>query len=231
VHTPALGRGLVVAAGGPIVAVGAAATGTLPPTGLEGVLAEDGLGLPPAIAVDPSLGVREVQNALYVVDGYADHPINTGFAKTRPTLWVQPRAVVALGSARPLIAATSASWGERNLIDPPAKDADDLAGPVALAAIGGSQRTIVIGSAESLTSSVFSGGASAADLWLTRAVRYLSGAPEPIVAVANRAPQQVRLLMTAAQRRAVIALCVGGIPLAWAILGGAVVWWRRRRAR
>jgi hypothetical protein len=230
VHAPARGSGLIVAAGGPSVAVAASANGTLPPTGLEGVLAEDGLGLPPAIAVDPSLGVREVQNALYVIDGYADHPINAGFAKTRPTLWVQPRAVITLGSARPLIAATSASWGERDLVALPEKDPDDLAGPVALAAIGSSQRSIAIGSAESLTTAVLTGGASAADLWLTRAVRYLSGA-EPTVAVANRAPQQVRLLMTAAQRRAAIAVCVGGIPLAWAVLGGAFVWWRRRRTR
>ncbi|HSR97043.1 MAG TPA: Gldg family protein, partial [Kofleriaceae bacterium] len=178
---PALARGggLLVIAGGPTVAVDASANRTVPPTGLEGVLAEDGLGLPPAIAVDPSLGVREVQNALYVVDGYAEHSINAGFAKTRPTLWIQPRAVVALGGARPLIVATSASWGERDLVDPPAKDPDDLAGPVALAAIGSSQRTIAIGSAESFTTAVLAGGASAGDLWLTRAVRYVSGVAEP----------------------------------------------------
>jgi hypothetical protein len=36
--------------------------------------------------------------------------------------------------------------------------------------------------------------------------------------------------MTTGQRRAVIALSVGGIPLAWAVLGGLVVWWRRRRS-
>jgi hypothetical protein len=37
--------------------------------------------------------------------------------------------------------------------------------------------------------------------------------------------------MTAGQRRAVIALSVAGIPLAWALLGGVIVWWRRRRTR
>src|SRR5262249_47307388 len=153
--------------------------GALPPTGLEGVLAAEGLGLPPAIAIDPSLAVREVPNALYVVNGYADHPINRGFAGARATLWTQPRAVVVSGAARPLVSATAASWGERNFVDPPAKDADDLAGPVALAAISGAHRVIAIGSADSLSSGVLASGASAGDLWLSRAIRYTAGAPEP----------------------------------------------------
>jgi ABC-2 type transport system permease protein len=217
------GGGLVVAAGDPV-------DGALPATGLEGVLAADGLGLPAAIAIDPTLGVRELPGALYVTDGYADHPINRGFARIRPTLWLQPRAVVATGAARPLIAATAASWGERDLIDPPARDPDDLAGPVALVAIGGAHRVIAIGSAESLTSRVLAAGSSAVDLWVARAIRFAAGAPEPSVAIASRAPDQIRLVMTTGQRRAVIALSVGGIPLAWAVLGGLVVWWRRRRA-
>jgi ABC-2 type transport system permease protein len=218
------GGGLVVAAAGPL-------NGALPPTGLEGLLVADGLGLPPAIAVDPSLGVREIPNALYVIDGYADHPINQGFARTRPTLWLQPRAVVAVRGAKPLVSATPASWGEVDLVNPPAKNADDLAGPVALAALGSTHRIIAIGSADSVTSAALAGGASAGDLWVARAIRFASGAPEPTVAVATRAPQQVRLVMSPDQRRAIIALSVGGIPLVWAIIGGAVVLWRRRRAR
>jgi ABC-2 type transport system permease protein len=217
--------------GGLVVAAGSLASGELPATGLEGVLAALGLGLPAAVAVDPTLGVRELPGALYVIDGYADHPINRGFARARPTLWVQPRAVVAIGGAKPLVAGTAASWGERDLVDPPAKDLDDLAGPVALAALGSAHRVIAIGSAESLTTQVLAGGASAGDLWLARAVRFVSGTPEPTIAVATRAPEQVRLVMTAGQRRAVIALSVAGIPLAWALLGGVIVWWRRRRTR
>jgi ABC-2 type transport system permease protein len=216
--------------GGLVIAASTLGAGGLLATGLEGVLAAEGLGLPAAIAVDPTLGVREVPNALYVIDGYADHPINRGFARARPTLWFQPRAIVATRGAKPLISATAASWGERDLVAPPAKDPDDLAGPVALAAIGSTHRVIAIGSAESLTTQVLAGGASAADLWLARAIRFASGTPEPTIAIASRAPDQVRLVMTAGQRRAVIALSVGGIPLAWAVLGGLLVWWRRRRA-
>ncbi|HEX4416354.1 MAG TPA: Gldg family protein [Kofleriaceae bacterium] len=219
------GGGLVVAAEvNPL-------TSALPPTGLEAVLGAEGLGLPAAIAIDPSLAPREVPGALYITSGYADHPINRGFAGARPSLWFQPRVVVATGGARPLISATPASWGERNFRDPPARDADDLAGPVAVAAIGSSHRVIAIGSAESLTTELLTASPSAIELWLTRAIRFASGAPEPTVAIARRAPDQVRLIMTPGQRRAVIALSVAGIPLAWILLGGAVVWWRRRRAR
>lgn len=219
------GGGLVVAAGDPTY-------GPLPATGLEGVLAADGLGLPAAIVIDPAPDLEvDLPHSFYVLRGYTDHPINRGFAGVRPTLWFRPRAVVALGGARPLIAATAASWGERNFIDdPPARDADDLAGPVALAAIGGAHRVIAIGSAESLTSRILSDRPSALDLWFAQAIRFVSGSPEPTVAIASRAPEQVRLLMTTGQRRAVIALSVGGIPLAWAVLGGLVVWWRRRRS-
>lgn len=218
------GGGLVVAGGGLV-------NGALPSTGLEGVLAAEGLGLPAAVAVDPALGVRELPSALYVIDGYADHPINRGFARARPTLWAQPRAVVATGGAKPLISATAASWGERDLVEPPAKDLDDLAGPVALAALGSAHRVIAIGSAEPFTTQILAGGASAADLWLARAIRFASGTPEPTIAIASRAPDQVRLVMTAGQRRAVIALSVGGLPLAWVVLGGLLVLWRRRRTR
>jgi hypothetical protein len=139
--------------------------------------------------------------------------------------------VIATAGAAPLISATAASWGETDLASaPPRKQEDDLAGPVAVAALGGRHRVIAIGSAESLSTAVLASGTSAGDLWLARAVRFVAGAPEPRVGVAARAPEQVRLVLTAGQRSAIVALSVAGIPLAWALLGGAVVYWRRRRA-
>ncbi len=220
------GKGLLVAAPSRTLA------GGLGTTGLEGVLAADGLGLPAAIIVDPTLAVREVQGALLVSDGYAEHPINAGFAKTRATLWFQPRPVATSGAARPLVSATPASWGERDLMtSPPEKQGDDLAGPVALAAIGNTQHVIAIGSAESMSSAVLGGGASAGDLWLARAIRFLAGAAEPRVDVAARTPSQVRLVLTTGQRNAISAVSVVAIPIAWALLGGLVVGWRRWRAR
>ena len=236
------GGGLIVAAG---AAVEAAAGVALPATGLEGVLAADGLGLAPAIAIDPELSIPELPGTLKVFTGYADHPIDRGFAGVRTTLWVQPRVVITTGAARPLISATPGSWGETNLFDPPAKDAADVAGPVALAAIGGSHRVVAIGSAASLSTSELSRGrsagplsmtgpsrgVSAADLWLVRAIRFVTGTPEPVAPLASRAPDQVRLVMSDRQRLTVIVLSVAGLPLAWLIVGGAIVWWRRRAAR
>ncbi|HTR52272.1 MAG TPA: Gldg family protein [Kofleriaceae bacterium] len=213
--------------------VAAASRGALSTTGLEGLLAAHGLGLPPAIAIDPTLAVRELPGALLVVDGYADHPVNAGFARTRATLWYQPRAVVIDNGAHALVSASVASWGERDLVHgPPTKDPDDLAGPIALAGVGsGSGRVIAIGSAESFATSIVAGGASAGDLWLAHAVRWLATGSAGKTALAARRPEQVRLVMTDGERGAVVALCTAGIPLAWIALGGALVAWRRRRAQ
>lgn len=223
------GRGLLVAAASRPVTAGAGGT-TLAATGLEGVLAAEGLGLPAAIAVDPTLTVREIQGALLVVDGYSAHEINQGFKQTRPTLWFQPRVVIATGAALPLVSTTPASWGERDLLHgPPQKDADDLGGPVVLAAVG-KGRVIAVGSAESFTTAVMQGTASAADLWLANAVRFLAGMPAPRVNIAPRAPDQVRLVMTDAQRRTVVVLSIAGIPLAWIVVGALLLIARRKRA-
>ena len=210
---------------------GGTTTTGLAPTGLEGVLAADDLGLPSAIAVDPSLAIRELPGALLVVNGYSQHPINLGFAQTRATLWFQPRPVIVSGAARALISASPDSWGEQDLVaSPPTKDGNDLAGPVALAAVGSIHRVVATGSAESFATSLLSGGASAADLWLAHAIRYLAARPQPHVSIAARAPSQVRLVMTGGERRAVIAISTVGIPGAWILFGAAILMWRRRSA-
>jgi len=217
------GRGLLVAA----------SSRTLPgsaSTGLEGVLAAEGLGLPAAIAIDPSLAVREVEGGLLVQDGYADHPINAGFPRTRATLWFQPRAVVVDGGTA-LIRTSPAGWGERDFIAAPQKDLDDLGGPVALAALGRKLRVIAVGSAESFATSLLAGGAPANDLWLAHAVRWLGGVGDRSVEIAARAPTQIRLVLTATEKRAITLMCVVGIPLAWLVLGGGFVLWRLRRGR
>jgi ABC-2 type transport system permease protein len=219
------GGGLLVAAASRLLP-----DGGLAPTGLEGLLASEGLGLPPAIAVDPTLAVRELPGALLVFGGYADHEINDGFMPSHTTLWFLPRAVVTTGAAQPLVSASAASWGERDLTHAATRDPDDLAGPVVLAALG-AHRVIALGSAESFASSMLAGGASAGDLWLARAVRFLAGRLAPRLAIPARAPEEVRLVMTDHERAAVIALSVAGIPAAWIVVGGGLVLWRRRRAR
>jgi len=226
----ARGGGLLVAAASRPVTSSARGT-SLSPTGLEGLLGGAGLGLPPAIAVDPDLTVRELPGALLVVDGYADHPINSGFARTRPTIWFQPRVVLASGQAARLVVASGASWGELDLISaPPQKDADDIGPPVTLAALGQGGRILAVGSAESFTTAVLEGGASAGDLWLANAIRFLAGKQAPALAIPPRAAEQVRLLMTESQRRTVTVLCIAGIPLAWIVVGALLLVLRRRPA-
>lgn len=222
------GRLLVAAASRPIIA-GPQGT-TLASTGLEGLLATVGLGLPHAIAVDPALTAREIQGALLVVEGYAPHPINEGFKDARPTLWFQPRPVIASNGATALISASAGSWGERDLVNPPPqKDADDLGGPIVLAALGAGGTILAVGSAESFTTAVLRGSASAADLWLVNAIRFLAGVPAPRLAIPPRTGDQVRLVMTDGQRKTVIALSIAGIPLAWIVVGALVLLVRRRR--
>ncbi len=212
----------------------AAASRPLPdgslPTGVDLVLAQDGLGIAEAIAVDPTRAVAELPGAMLVVDGYAAHAMHAGFPGARATLWFQPRPVLTDRGARVLVTLTADSWGERDLVTaPPRRDDDDLAGPIAVAALGRSERIIAVGSAESFSRAMLAGGASAADLWLARAVRSLARKPMSVVAVADRAPEQIRLVLTTAERTAVIAICVVGLPLAWTVLGAGVLWWRRRR--
>ncbi|MDB4959229.1 MAG: ABC-type uncharacterized transport system [Myxococcales bacterium] len=205
---------------------------TVAETGLESVLAADDLGLPAAIAIDRSLAIRELPGALMIVSGYTAHEVNGGFPDERATIWFQPRPVIATGSAKPLIRATAESWGEQDMqTSPPTKDATDLAGPVVLAAIGSLHRVIAVGSAESFETSLLGGGASAADLWLDQAIRYLAGRPQSHLSIAGRTPSQIRLVMTAAERRAVIGISTVGIPLLWILAGGAIVLWRRKQTR
>lgn len=224
------GGGLLVAAASrPITAN---LTGvTLAATGLESVLGAVGLGLPAAITVDPALTVREIPGALLVVNGYSTHPINDGFESTRATVWFQPRPVLVERGAASLVRATGDSWGERDLVTaPPQKDPDDIGGPIVLAALGTGERILALGSAESFTTAVLRGSASAADLWLAQAIRALAGKPAPRVALPPRAADQVRLVMTDGQRRTVLALSIAGIPLAWILIGALLLVLRRRGA-
>ncbi|MGE3765065.1 MAG: Gldg family protein [Kofleriaceae bacterium] len=200
-------------------------------TGLDAVLAQSGLGLPLAIALDPAWTVKDIRGSILVFEGYADHPINRGFANARPTMWVLPRPVIATNGARPLITASRDSWAETSLdAESAERGPDDLAGPIVLAALGKGDRVIAVGSAEDFSTVSLAGYASAGDLWLAQALRFLAKAPEPKVDVAARRPDQIRLVMTDGQRKAVIALSVAGIPLAWILVGGAIVLWRRRRS-
>jgi hypothetical protein len=219
------------------------------PSGLELVLAAAGIALPAAVAVDPrgQLGER---GALRVFEGYAAHELNRGFARARATVWWTPRVLEVTPPATALVSGSAASWGEVDLVtSPPRQGEDDLPGPVVLAAaldrpapapgaapgagpsadVGAGGRVVVMGSMESLASPVLAAGTSALDLWMVRALRWAARRPLPEVPVADRAPDQVRLLMTRGERRAIAALCAAGIPAAWLALGLLLGALHRRR--
>jgi ABC-2 type transport system permease protein len=208
--------------------------GELPPTGLEPVIASYGIELIDAVAVDAKLAL-DTPGTLRVVDGYGagGDPITAGFAGRRATVWLVPRALALEPPARAIVSTTAAGWGERRWREPPAvRDPDDLPGPVAIAAAaekpGVAGRVVVIGSAESLSSAV-AAGATAGDLLAIRAIRWLAHRDQPAVELRDKTPEQVRLVMTAGERRAVIALCAVGVPLAFGGLGALAAWRRRRR--
>jgi hypothetical protein len=213
--------------------------GELPATGLEPVLHAYGLDLVDAVAVDPDLAL-DTPGALRVIATYGAHPITAGFAGRRGTVWLVPRVIAVGARAVALVSTTAAGWGERSWqTPPPAYGPDDVKGPIAIAAAAETAtgapagaargRVVVIASAESLSSAV-PAGASAGELLAARAVRWLAHRdPPPVEAWRDKTPEQLRLVMTAGERRAAIALCAAGVPLGFGGIGVVLALRRRRR--
>ncbi len=229
----------------------------LPATGLELVLADYGVRLPAAIAVDPDAAL-ELPLAWRTLDGYGDHPITAAFRGRRVTVWQRPRAVTEdaadADAARSairgavLVQTSASGWAETSLatlLSGARFDAGDLPGPVSIAVAAwsepgpaaasgdsaaprdGEARLVVIGSALSLSSDFAGRGLGANDLFGASAIEWLSRRTRS-VAVGDKAPEHLRLLMTDAQRRGAFATVVVAIPLLLGLLG-AVVWRMRRR--
>lgn len=203
------------------------------PTGLERLLERRGVRLAAAIAVDPAFETgAPLTWATFL--GYGEHPIAAAFAGRRATVWVKPRAVepteVEGAAVWPLVRTSPAGWGERDLTiarapDKPGPDA--IPGPVAIAAAAEDARTgarlVVFGSARSFTGE--QGGADVA--LLASSAAWLTGRTK-LLGVGPKTPEQLRLVLTAAQEERVFWLCVLGLPLGVALLGGARLYWRRR---
>jgi len=215
----------------------------LPATGLELVLESFGIVLSRAIAVDPGddTAVSAVPGAFRVIDGYGDHPVSAAFRGRRFTVWLLPRALVLSppdrdsGAEAPvaLVSGSSASWGETDLAAvgaSTAPDGDDIAGPVVIAAAAVNPttgaRVVVFGSALSISSQVGGRGLGAADSIAASAFTWLAGRKRQID-VGDKRPEQLRLVMSAAERKGTFFLCVVLIPLLFA--GAGAISWRIRR--
>ena len=213
-------------------------------TGLELLLAEYGVGLPPAVVVDPQ-GALDLPLTWATATGYGEHPITRAFQGRRLTVWQHPRAVVyaepdAGTPARDrrgtvLVRGSPTAWGETDLAalfggrDVEA-GLDDLVGVAAVAVAVEADRgarLVVIGSATSPSSEVIGRGLGAADALVASSVAWLAGR-EVSLAIGAKTPEHVRLVMSRAALRGVFGLCVVALPLLAAGLGG-LLWWRRRR--
>jgi hypothetical protein len=231
----------VARGGGLLVAASSreAAAGGLAPTGLEPLLARHGVEPVAALVVDLA-DPLEVPLGFRITRGYGDHPAVRGFAEWRPTVWQLARPIrlhpVAGVTQVPLVSTTPRAFATRDLAgaDEVTSPTDpDLLGPLHLAvrarADGGP--VVAIGSAESLSSVPARAGQGAGDVLLASLLADLAGRARPDLALPDRTPSQVRLVMTRGERRAVFALCVVVLPLGFAAAGtGATLWRRRRRS-
>lgn len=192
-----------------------------PGAGVDVVLAGWGVAIGAGWVDDPD-GAIDLPRGVRVIEGYADHPIARGFQGRRPTVWQAARPLTV---AAPAVAVVTTSARGR------AVDGDRLlAGPapqVLLAASArGDARVVVVSGAEGVAIDPTVRG-HGTDLLAARALAWLAGRT-PEVAVPEKPGDQVRLVLTAGERRAVAGVVVVGLPLL--VVAMLALWARRRRA-
>ncbi|HET6611290.1 MAG TPA: Gldg family protein, partial [Kofleriaceae bacterium] len=211
-----------------------------PAAGLATVLGRYGVAIAPAVAVAPDASLGP--GAWVAVDSYGDHPISAPFQDRRQTVWTRPHVVSLTDHPAAVTVASLVTapdgFGETDVAalaagGSPARDARDIAGPVRVAVAAENRasgaRLVVAGSARSLSSAMADRGYVANARFAAASVAWLAGRT-PAVTIGAKTPAHVRLIMTASQRRTAFFLAVIAIPLAFAGLGGAILW-RRKRPR
>ena len=205
---------------------------SLPPTGLADVLAEHGIAIRAAVAVDPRAEIN-MPLAWATATGYGDHPISAAFAGRRLTVWLAPWVVTGPSV---LVSASELGWGEIDLDallggrEVGAGEGEILgAPPIAVASRDATTgaRIVVFGSSLSPSSQIAGRGLGNADALVMSAVRWLTERTLAIE-IGDKTPEHVRLVMTRGQQTTTFALCVVLLPLMFAGTG-AVVAWRRKR--
>ncbi len=203
-----------------------------PPTGLELVISQRGISLSTAVVVDPENEI-ELPLAWKTDDGYGDHAIAAGFQGRRVTVWPWPRMITG---GQPFVTGSLTSWAETDLAalftgqDVAAGDQERASRPpIAAAAVeeATGARIVVLGSALAASSAIAGRGLGSADALTASAVAWLTERSRSI-AVGDKMPEHVRLVMTKAQLQGTFAFCVVALPGLFALLGGAIAWRRRR---
>ena len=212
--------------------------------GLETMLrSEWGVELSDDVVVD---GTRTLTGRELFVTEYPPHPITIPLRKVS-TVFYLPRSVEPMDTASgetagqpklaPLARCSVSGWAERDLSQSPMKfdPGVDRPGPVTIAAAvekGGPvrldldirpARLVVIGDSDFVANGGMTGGN--ADFFLN-ALNWLVER-ETLLAIEPRPVQEIRLIMTRGQLRALFWVVVAGLP-GWVALVGLIVWWRRR---
>ena len=213
--------------------------GTLLSTGLEGMLEQNGARLRDGIVVDPAAEIG-VPLAWATLQGYGAHPVTSSFRGRRMTVWYEPRWIEPLPIpgvvGTPLVFSSPSGWAETelaNLVRAPTRpDSRGATGPTPVAVAterpASGARLVVLGSARSFTSGAAAKGAVGNQALATSALVWLTGRGK-LVAIGPKSPEQVRIVLDAAEERRLFLLCVVGLP-ALAALVGLYAGWRRRRS-
>ncbi|MCS7182021.1 MAG: GldG family protein [Thermoanaerobaculum sp.] len=210
------------------------------PSGLEELLAKRGVKVGNDLVVDPERRLPFFDLSAVFVNEFRAHPTVDplrGMAVLLPVARSVSTSTVEGVKATTLFTTSAAGFGETDLqglllrrtVD---KNPEDTPGPVSLAVAaepekpeGTPWRLVVVGDSDFATNGQLA-NAGNANL-LANLVNWL-GQREESLGIAPRQPEQVNLVLSAAQLRMVMLLSLVGLP-ALGIVLGVVVWWRRRR--
>jgi len=206
-------------------------------TNLEALLSDWGILLAHDIVVDPGNQLPFVSAGNLIVTSYSRHPIVEKL-KQLMTLYPLARSVrPAVPSpegvtVQPLAQTSEVGWGETStevqLFE--FDESNDLAGPLPIAvaarrAAPADARLVVIGDSDFVANSQLD-NAGNRDFALS-AVHWLLG-EEELIGIGPKRFDDIKLVLTEAQTRRVRLLTFWALPLL-TLLGGAAMWWSRRR--
>jgi len=208
------------------------------PSGLEELLFKHGVKVGEDLVVDPERRLPFFDLSAVFVNEFRAHPTVEplqGLAVLLPVARsVSPGTQEGVKSTT-LFTTSAAGWGETNIAAVlnqriVNKDDKDTPGPVSLAVAAEAEkeekwRLVVVGDSDFLTNGQL---ANAGNANLAANLVNWLGKKEESLGIAPRQPEQVSLVLSASQLRAIMLVSLVGLPALGIVLGLAV-WWRRRR--
>ena len=209
-------------------------------SGLGELLGKRGVVLGNDLVVDPERRLPFFDLSAVFVNEFRAHPAVDplrGLAVLLPVARSVSPGTQEGVKCSTLFATSAAGWGETDIAGIISrrtvnKDPMDTPGPVSLAVAcepekpeKGSWRLVAVGDADFATNSQI---ASAGNANLAMNLVNWLGKREESLGIAPCQPEQVNLVLSASQLRAIMLVSLVGLP-AVGIALGVVVWWRRRR--